>query len=150
MSPENTFPALGEKIRAALVEDGQRQTRAKTEIAGRLAKFAADGNVFTIESLWQDLQLLDSHLGRATVFRAVETLVDKGLLNRIEFIDGGHAYRACGDAHHHHVICTNCHRVVDIDICLPEGQLAEVGEKTDFKIDRHSLAFFGLCPDCKS
>jgi len=145
----NHSQEIGEKIRAALVEQGGRQTHAKAQIAVRLSDLADSGNVFTSESLWQDLQQLNPHLGRATVFRAVEALVNKGLVNRIEFADGSHMYRACGDAHHHHVICTNCHRVVDIDICLPEGQLSEVCQKTNFQIDSHALAFFGLCPDCK-
>src|SRR5256885_6040822 len=52
-------------------------------------------------------------------------LVDMGLLDRIEFADGTHRYRVCGGTHHHHLTCTHCHRVVEIDICLPQEQLAD-------------------------
>jgi Fur family ferric uptake transcriptional regulator len=145
---ESSSHDISEKIHGALVEPGRRQTRAKTRISARLTELASSGEVFTVEALWHDLQRLDPHLGRATVFRAVETLVGLGLLNRIDFSDGSHSYRACGDQHHH-LICKKCHRVVDIDVCLPEEQLIEIGAKNNFKIEGHSLAFFGTCADCQ-
>ncbi|GAC1299758.1 MAG: hypothetical protein NVSMB27_39960 [Ktedonobacteraceae bacterium] len=88
-------------------------------------------------------------MGRATVFRAVEKLVDMGLLDRIEFADGTHRYRVCGGTHHHHLTCTHCHRVVEIDICLPQEQLAVISEQTNFDIEGHTLTVFGRCEDCR-
>jgi len=107
------------------------------------------GQDFSVEDLWHDLQRFDASLGRATVFRAVEMLVNMGLLNRIEFADGSHTYRACGDEHHHHLTCRKCHRVVDVDVCIPQDQLAEIGKRTDFVIEGHSLVLFGICADCR-
>jgi len=140
---------LGQKIQAALVADGGRQTRARSWIVQRLTELASSGETFSVEGLWHDLQEIDPHLGRATVFRAVETLVKMGLLNRIDFADGSHSYRACGDQHHHHLICKKCHRVVDVEVCIPEQQVIEIGVENDFEIDGHSLAFFGVCADCR-
>ncbi len=149
MDNENQPTTIIEKIRAALEEQGQRQTRPRQRIAGRLADLASRGEDFTVEALWHDLQQTDPHLGRATVFRAVERLVSLGLVNRIDFADGRHTYRACGDNHHHHLTCVKCHRVVDVDVCIPEGQLVTIGEETDFQIEGHSLVLFGLCPQCR-
>jgi Fur family transcriptional regulator, ferric uptake regulator len=141
---------MGDRIRAAFDEQGQRWTRQKNQISERLAELADGGLDFTAEGLWQDLRQQDTHLGRATVFRAVEMLVSLGLLNRIDFADGSHKYRACGEGHHHHLTCVQCHRVVDIDICLPVEQLAEIGLQNDFVIEGHSLTLFGLCADCRT
>jgi len=148
MSTSNS-DAINQKIRTALVADGGRQTRAKSRIVQKLTELASRGETFTAEGLWHDLQELDPRLGRATVFRAVETLVRMGVLNRIDFADGSHSYRACGDQHHHHLICKKCHRVVDVEVCIPERQLIEIGEENDFDIEDHSLAFFGICADCR-
>ncbi len=82
-----------------------------------------------MEELWHDLQKFDPRLGRATVFRAVEMLVNLGLLNRIEFSDGSHTYRACGDNHHHHLTCTKCHRIVDVDVCVSGRNWPILGKK---------------------
>ena len=140
---------LSEKIRAAIVAQGQRQTRAKSQIAKRLSDLAEQRADFTVEGLWHDLREVSPHIGRATVFRAVEMLVGQGLLNRIDFADGSHTYRACGDEHHHHLTCVQCHRVVDIDVCIPEAQIEQIGKQTDFLIQGHSLTLFGLCGECQ-
>ncbi|MGA2819545.1 MAG: transcriptional repressor [Anaerolineales bacterium] len=150
MASERSASATAEKIRAAFEEQARRQTRPRSQIAGRIAELATSGADFTVEELWHDLKHHDPHLGRATVFRAVEMLVNQGLLNRIEFADGSHTYRACGDEHHHHLTCVQCHRVVDVDVCLPEKLLTAIGEKTGFEIEGHSLFIFGRCADCRN
>ncbi|TMD54642.1 MAG: hypothetical protein E6I93_06660 [Chloroflexi bacterium] len=75
----------------------------------------------------------------------------QGLLARIEFADGTHHYRVCeGSEHHHHLTCTQCHCVVDIDICLPADQFATIGNQADFVIEGHSLTLFGRCKNCRA
>ena len=142
--------STGERIRAAFDEQGQRKTRQKDLISTRLAELAGDVVDFSVDQLWQDLRQTDPHMGRTTVFRAVEMLVNQGLLNRIEFADGSHKYRICGEGHHHHLTCVQCHRVVDIDFCLPIDQLSLIGAQNDFVIEGHSLTLFGRCPNCRN
>ena len=141
---------VAEKIRIALEEKGQRKTQARNTISTRLAELAASGEDFSVEDLWRDLKGFDPHLGRATVFRAVERLVSMGLLNRIEFSDGSHTYRACGDEHHHHLTCRKCHCVVDVEICIPAEEWLRIEQNTDFEIEGHSLVLFGVCADCRA
>ena len=150
MQNNSTVYSIGDKIRAAFDEQGQRWTRQKDQISTRLAELAGSEVDFSVEELWQDLRLADPHMGRATVFRAVEMLVNLGLLNRIDFADGSHKYRVCGESHHHHLTCVQCHRVVDIDLCLSEEQLTTIGMQNDFVIEGHSLTLFGRCPDCRN
>lgn len=137
-------------IRAAFEEAGQRNTRPRRLIADRLVQLAESGTDFTVDDLWQYLRQDEPHLGRATVYRWVEKLAVLGLLNRVEFADGSHHYRMCGDSHHHHLTCTRCHRVVEVQICLPIEQLASIGNQTDFTIEGHSLTLFGCCADCRA
>lgn len=139
---------IAEKIYAAFDEVSQRNTRPRRLIADHLVELAAKGEDFTTDDLWQELREVEPKMGRATVFRAVEKLVDLGLLDRIEFADGTHHYRVCGGTHHHHLTCTHCHRVVEIDICLPQEQLAAIGKQTHFAIEGHALTLFGRCEDC--
>jgi len=149
MIDESNPTDIADKIREAFEAKGRRKTKARDLIASRLAELAALGQDFCVEDLWHDLQKMDASLGRATAFRAVEMLVNMGLLNRIEFSDGSHTYRACGDEHHHHLTCRKCHRVVDVDICIPMDQLATIGKQTEFAIEGHSLVLFGVCADCR-
>ena len=120
---------------------------------GPLNRTRRPGADFTVEDLWQELRQVEPAIGRATVYRAVEKLVNMGLLARIEFADGTHHYRVCGgNEHHHHLTCTQCHRVVDIDICLPAAQFTSIGNQADFVIEGHSLTLLAAVKTvgCKS
>ncbi len=142
---------IADKIRAAFQETSQRNTRPRRLIAERLIELADNGVDFTIDDLWQMLREEEPRLGRATVYRSVEMLVGLGLLDRIEFADGTHHYRVCGGGgHHHHLTCTQCHLVVEVDVCLPMDQFASIRNQTDFAIEGHSLTLFGRCPACRS
>lgn len=141
---------IAEKIYAAFDTLSQRNTRPRRLIAERLIELAKRGADFKPEDLWQDLREVDPHIGRATVFRSVEKLVEMGLLDRIEFADGSHRYRVCGgDHHHHHLTCIHCHRVVEVKICLPKEQLAALERQTHFDIEDHSISLFGSCAPCR-
>jgi Fe2+ or Zn2+ uptake regulation protein len=145
-----TAPMLEDKIRAAFNEVSQRHTRPRRLIADRLVELAMSGENFTIDELWQEMRELEPHLGRATVYRSVEKLVTLGLLDRVDFADGTHLYRVCEENHHHHhLTCTQCHMVVEVDVCLPEDQLNAIGNKTHFDIEGHSLTLFGRCESCR-
>jgi Fe2+ or Zn2+ uptake regulation protein len=150
MSRKGKDKVFAEKIYAAFDEVSQRNTRPRKLIAERLIDHENRGEDFTVEDLWQELRQVEPRIGRATVYRAVEKLVSRGLLSRIEFADGTHHYRVCGgSAHHHHLTCTHCHRVVDIDLCLPPSQFATIGEQEDFVIEGHELTLFGRCRNCR-
>lgn len=140
---------VADKIRAAINEMSQRNTRPRRVIEERLIELAEKGTVFAVDELWQEIRRAEPRLGRATVYRVVDMLVDKGLLDRIDFADSTHYYRICdGTHHHHHLTCKQCHRVVEVDICLPADQLTAIGQQFGFEIEDHSLSLFGRCPDC--
>ena len=142
---------IAEKIYAVFDRACQRNTRPRRIIAERLVELAKSGGDFSMDDLWQDLRQREPRLGRATVYRSVEMLVNAGLLDRVEFADGTHRYRVCGgDEHHHHLTCTSCHRVVDVDVCIPPEQFAALSEKTNFSIEGHSITLFGRCSICRS
>ena len=94
MSRKRAVKLIAYKIYAAFDEASQRNTRPRRLIAERLVELAESGADFTIDDLWQELREGEPRLGRATVYRSVEMLVNAGLLDRIEFADGTHHYRA--------------------------------------------------------
>jgi Fur family ferric uptake transcriptional regulator len=140
-----------EDIVKAFEAMGLRHTRPRLLIAQKVAEFAASGHDFATDDLWHELQQADPQLGRATVFRAVDILAEHGILDRVTFADGTRRYRACaGASHHHHVTCTACHRVVEIDVCLPPEAMAVIARQTDFALEGHSVELFGRCPACRA
>ena len=140
---------IAEKIQLAFDEISQRNTRPRKLIADKLIELSQSGETFSTDDLWQELRESDSHIGRATVFRSVEKLVETGVLDRIDYADGSHRYRVCGDHHHHHLTCVQCHSVLDIDFCLHKGSLSSIEQQTHFDIEGHTLTLFGRCEKCQ-
>lgn len=87
---------------------------------------------------------------KTTVYRELYTLVDQNVLREVDFGDGTKRYELASETHHHHLICTSCKRIEDIDL---KTDLAkdekEITAKTGFRISFHSLEFFGLCKKCQ-
>lgn len=136
---------------AAFAERGLSNTRQRRLIAECLAELSATQDDFATEELWRSLQQRDPQLGRATVFRAVDVLVERGVLDRIAFADGAHRYHVCSrSSHHHHLTCTQCHRVVEVEACLPVPVLEAVARAHHFSLEGHAVELFGRCPDCRA
>lgn len=140
---------IAEKILAAFKRVGERNTRPRRLIAARLAELADQGVDFSIDDLWQALRQQDPHLGRATLYRSVEILVNEGLLDRIDFADGTHCYHVCHDTAHQHLTCIQCHRFVEVNVTLAPDQFTAIGLQTDFTIEGLALTLFGRCANCR-
>jgi len=88
---------------------------------------------------------------RVTVYRTLQTFVEKGIIHTIPTADNSILYGLCKDCeegHHHdehvHFVCTNCHKTICLDdvvspkIELPEGYIAESTQ----------VVINGICKDC--
>lgn len=88
-------------------------------------------------------------IGRATIFRLLEQLVQAGVLSRLHGQDGKSAYALCNvELHHHHLVCSVCGRVTAIETGGIESQLRALAREHGFQVDSHYLEVFGSCGDC--
>lgn len=88
----------------------------------------------------------------ATVYRSLHLLEDMGLVRRYDFGDGTARFEVARDGqhgHHHHLVCTNCWTIVEIDDCLAAEWEQRIARSSGFKQITHKLEFFGLCPRCQ-
>lgn len=107
---------------------------------------------FSAEDLLQQLDQSERNVGRATVFRTLDLLVQHGVLDRLHRPDGCHTYVQCeiGARHHHHLVCSNCGKVVEFEDCTVQPLLDVLEKRTDFTISGHWLEVFGECADCRA
>jgi Fur family ferric uptake transcriptional regulator len=126
---------------------GYRLTEPRRALATLIAQ--QDGH-FTAAELVSSARARRLGVGRATVFRTLETLEEIGAIERLDLPSGEHAYVACELAHHHHIICSNCGRTVEIDDAGLGQVVREVARQTSFRVDQHRLELFGLCPACQA
>jgi Fur family transcriptional regulator, ferric uptake regulator len=85
----------------------------------------------------------------STVYRTLELLEKKCLVDKITMGDGKARFELTGDGHKHHLICTNCHKMVLINECPFKTLEKDVEVKTQFDITGHKLELYGVCPECK-
>jgi Fe2+ or Zn2+ uptake regulation protein len=132
---------------AALGAAGYRLTGPRRAVADLIAR--RDGH-FTAADLLDDAGTRRLGIGRATVFRALDVLLELGVVERIDLPSGEHAYVACEPSHHHHVVCSRCGRATDIDDAGLRAVVEDIEGRTGYRIDLHRLELFGLCPGCRS
>jgi Fur family transcriptional regulator, ferric uptake regulator len=147
---ENHQMDMERRITAAFKEFSERSTRSRQVIARNLIGLGRSGSAFSAEDLIKKLHRSNPRIGRATVYRSIEKLLRMKVLDRIDFADGSHCFRLCGrESHHHHLACTKCHRVVDLDFCLDQDRIAAIGRQQSFSIEDHAITLYGLCKDCR-
>jgi len=119
------------------------QRRLVTEVF-----FAGAGHV-SIEELLNRVRRKDPRVGYATVYRTLKLLTDSGLANERHFGDGLSRYEvAHEDAHHDHLICTTCGRIVEFEDERIERLQEDVAATHGFMLQRHKYELYGLCPSC--
>ena len=88
----------------------------------------------------------------ATVYRAMHLLEEMGMVKRFDFGDGTARFELVSegdDGHHHHLVCTRCSGVVEIQECFPREIERHIAAANGFKAVTHKLEFFGICPECQ-
>ena len=88
----------------------------------------------------------------ATIYRSMHLLERLRLVKRFDFGDSLARYeliRHEDHEHHHHLICTDCSKVVEIAECFPEELEQKVAAGNGFARVSHKLEFFGICPACQ-
>jgi Fur family ferric uptake transcriptional regulator len=88
----------------------------------------------------------------ATIYRAMRLLEGLGMVKRFDFGDGAARFELVqegDDGHHHHLICTRCAEVVEIEECFPAEIELRIASQNGFQAVTHRLEFFGVCPGCQ-
>ena len=88
----------------------------------------------------------------ATVYRSMHLLEEMGMVKRFDFGDGVARFELLeegDDGHHHHLVCTQCAEVIEIDECFSREVEEKIAARSGFKAVTHKLEFFGICPGCQ-
>lgn len=89
----------------------------------------------------------------ATVYRNIHTLQKMGVVSRVDIGDGTARWELvaqAGDEHHHHLVCTGCQAIVEVEGCFPHDFEQQLARRHGFTQVTHRLEFFGLCPRCQA
>jgi Fur family ferric uptake transcriptional regulator len=93
---------------------------------------------------------------RATVYRALATLGDLGLVTHTHVGGSATVYHLAVPtpstqtvSTHAHLQCTNCQAVIDIPAEALDSLIATAEREVGFLVEPHHAALLGLCADCR-
>ena len=91
-------------------------------------------------------------IGLASVYRVVDTLLEHGLVQRVDVGDGVARFEAvrAGRGHHHHLVCDDCGRVEAFADPRLERAIEAVEGRTGFDVVAHDVVLRGSCADCRT
>lgn len=90
---------------------------------------------------------------RVTVYRTLQTFVEKGIIHQIPTTDNAVLYALCkddcGSGHHHdnhvHFLCTAC----EVTTCLDDVMVPTVKLPRGFRQNDVKMVVTGVCKSCK-
>jgi Fur family ferric uptake transcriptional regulator len=85
----------------------------------------------------------------STVYRTLELLKQLGLVIETDFGEGRVRYHPAEKGHHHHLVCTECGAVIDLDESLLSSLKGMLLREYKFSADLKHLAIFGRCQKCQ-
>lgn len=146
-----------ERVLGSLSAKGHRVTGPRRTILERISRYTQP---FSAEQLWLDLggdtEQKAGPIGRATIYRTVDLLVEENWLARVHWsraketsAESDHAYVPVEQGHQHHLVCKNCGTVVAFEGCDIDGLLGGLARRLNFRIDGHWLEAYGVCQLCQ-
>jgi Fur family ferric uptake transcriptional regulator len=103
------------------------------------------------QEVFEGVRSAGGRVGIASVYRALDTLADHRLVQRVDVGDGVARYepvRPSGD-HHHHLVCDDCGRVEPFSDDALEQALAGAAGRLGTSLEAHEVVLHGACSDCR-
>jgi Fur family peroxide stress response transcriptional regulator len=134
-----------EQLVQKLRDQGYRLTPQRLALVDLIASSEGHPNA---AQLYDRLRRRFTTTSPATVYKLLALLKEMGEVYEIDFRDDSH-YDGNRPEPHPHLLCTKCRKIVDGTVDLDPGWVRRIEDKSGYRIERHQLTIFGLCPDCQ-
>jgi Fur family transcriptional regulator, ferric uptake regulator len=127
-----------------MTETRRRPTRQQAAVTARLEMTE---DFTSAQDLHARMRESGESVGLATVYRTLTALAASGEVDVLRTDDGEAVYRMCSTGHHHHLVCRDCGRTVEIEGPTVERWTERVAAEHGFTDVSHTLEIFGSCAD---
>jgi Fur family ferric uptake transcriptional regulator len=101
------------------------------------------------QELYELLRGRGDRIGLTTVYRNLQSMVERGELDVLRREDGEAVYRRCEtEGHHHHLVCRGCGFSVELENEEIERWTRGAASRYRFSEVTHDLELFGICEAC--
>ena len=130
-----------------LSEQGYRLTPQRMLVLSAIAN--SDDHI-SAEEIYAQVVTKYPHVNISTVYRNLELLKRLGLVTETDLGGGRVRYHPVDKGHHHHLVCQECGKIIDLDESLLTSLKNRLLREYKFNADLRHLAIFGRCEDCKN
>ena len=127
-------------------DTGRRPTRQRAAVAAVLADVEEFRSAQDLHAL---LREAGEKVGLATVYRTLQAMAADGSIDMLRTAEGEAVYRACSTGHHHHLVCRECGKTVEVEGPAVELWAHKVSTEHGFSDVQHTLEIFGTCAACQ-
>jgi Fur family ferric uptake transcriptional regulator len=130
-----------------LREGGHRSGGAREAVVALLAR---QDCCLSAQEISDELRGAGAEIGQASVYRALDLLHEMGLVQRVEFGEGGARYEPMlpSGEHHHHAVCETCGRVTAFKDERLERALERLSDRLRHSMRAHDIVIHGDCSRC--
>jgi len=130
-----------------LRSSGLKSTRQRVRILEILLE---TGQPVTAERIYADMITDESPFSLSTIYRAMDSLAEKGIINKVTFENESRTYYEINrEIHHHFLVCLACNKIYTIDSCPLHDYEDQVADTMGFKVVGHKLELYGYCTSCQ-
>lgn len=136
-------------VHAVLARAGLRRGGAREQVVDLLAAQPCALSAVEIEDA---LRAQGRSVGRASIYRVLDLLVEHGLVERVAVGPGLARFERAlpgGEQHHHHLVCEQCGRLVAFDDPGLEKAIDRVSQRVAARVEHHEVLLRGACQDCE-
>ena len=133
-------------ILSKLSEQGYRLTPQRMLV---LAAIENSEHHISAEEIYAQVVDKYPHVNISTVYRTLELLNRLGLVTETDLGGGRVRYHPDDKGHHHHLVCQECGKVIDLDESVLSSLKDVLFREYKFSADLRHLAIFGHCADCR-
>lgn len=105
-------------------------------------------NHATAEEIFELIRKESSIIGKGTLYRNLNILVEDGLISKIEIPDGPDRFDDRLNEHYH-VKCMKCKKLFDVDMDTMPDLISSVKSTSGIRVLDFDILFRGICSNCQ-
>lgn len=135
------------RCRSILTGKGLKNTKTRAQV---LMVLDNTERPLTVDEIFLEIKKKDTSANLSTVYRTMDTLFKNALIIKTALLDDSRSrYEINRMEHRHHLVCTNCNRMIPVDGCPVDEYAKKLCNRSGFELTGHRLEIYGICANCK-
>jgi Fur family transcriptional regulator, ferric uptake regulator len=133
---------------SSLQRPGGKRSSKRDRILGIFLR--QEGHL-SADDLFDRVRREDAGIGRATVYRTLQWMVDAGIARKVDFGEGRSRFEpSYRHPRHFHLICSKCHRSSEFLSSDVESLMEEIAGARNFAATQSIVQIHGVCEECRT